>query len=628
MTKGTILVLILILFLINSITVFLGTTLSDSMPPMKGMTINAWSAEAYASSDFDQSITNLANIKANWVMLTVFWFMELCTDTEMHPRPDLYTASDSSLIHAIQKAHELNMKVALKPMVDIVDGKWRGQINPTNWTLWFENYRNFINFYADLAETNSVELFVVGTELRSSQTSEMEWRHVISEARTYFSRNITYAANWDSYNTGSIKFWDALDYVGVDAYFPLTNSYNPTLSQLISAWSYCTKSGYTGQNWTNQLYSTYTQTGKKIVFTEIGYVSQNGTNTQPWNWNVSLTLDLQEQADCYQAALEAFTASTWFEGWFWWNWETNPNAGKPGTSDEKHYTPQNKPAQNVLKYYYGGPPDIAVTSVVCSKSVVEKGDCVTINVTVENQGIYGETFNVTVYANLTAIQKQAITLTNGSFTTVMFTWNTTEFDEGSYTLSAYVLPLLFEIDTSDNTFVDCWVFVSIPGDVAVIDIFPCKNIVGQGYSLNVNATVENQGNHAETFNVTLYANTIVIQTQRLIITSKTSTTTVFEWNTTGFVKGNYTIKAYAEPVQGETDILDNNFTDGWVFVAMVGDVDANGKVDMIDLWEVARHFGIDYPDPRYEPNFDIDDNGKMDMVDVWLTAREFGKIDP
>jgi len=103
----------------------------DPTPSMKGMTLNAWSAEAYSSSDFDQSITNLANIKANWVTFTVFWFMEYYNDTEMHRRSDLYTASDSSLVHAIQKAHELNIKVALKPMVDVVDGHWRGEIQPS-----------------------------------------------------------------------------------------------------------------------------------------------------------------------------------------------------------------------------------------------------------------------------------------------------------------------------------------------------------------------------------------------------------------------------------------------------------------------------------------------------------------
>lgn len=52
--------------------------------------------------------------------------------------------------------------------------------------------------------------------------------------------------------------------------------------------------------------------------------------------------------------------------------------------------------------------------------------------------------------------------------------------------------------------------------------------------------------------------------------SGNSTTITFAWNITGVAKGNYTIRAYAEPVLGETDTADNTFTDGWIIVAFVG----------------------------------------------------------
>jgi len=480
------------------------------MPPIKGMTLNAWSAEAYNSSDFDQSILNLANIEANWVTFTVFWFMGNHTDTEMHPRPDKYTASDSSLIHAIRKAHELGMKVALKPMVDLVDwdGHWRGDIQPSNWTLWFENYRNFITYYADLAQAKNVSLFTVGTELTSSQPYESEWREIISDVDSRFNGSITYAANWDAYRTSHVKFWDVLDYVGVDAYFPLTNSYNPTVEQLISAWSYSTAVGWmdwTGRNWTNELYLTYTQTGKRIIFTEIGYVSQNGTNTQPWTHlfprGSPEQIDLQEQADCYQAALEVLKDKAWFAGWFWWNWETDPLAGSPGTPDYNWYPPQNKPAQNVLRQYYGNPPDIAVTNVVCSKTVIGMGYNVSIYITMENQGAFDETFNVTIYANAANIATYTnITLTSGNFTTLTFTWNTTEYAKGNYTVSAYASPVLGEIDTGDNLFIDCMVRVTVIGDVAepfgivnILDILKVAVHFGTGIgepNYNSNADVD------------------------------------------------------------------------------------------------------------------------------------------
>lgn len=471
------------------------------MPPMKGMTLNAWSAEAYNSSDCDQSIANLAGIKSNWVLLTVFWFMDTYRDVDMHRRPDLYTASDSSVIHAIQRAHGLGLEVALKPMVDVVDGTWRGQIVPSDWALWFENYRSFINYYAVLAENNDVGMFVVGTELRSSQTYETEWRQVIADAHVTFSGPLTYAANWDSYGTGSIRFWDALDYVGVDAYFPLTDSFSPSLSQLMSAWSHCMKSGYISRNWVNELYQTYVATGRKILFSEIGYCSQDGTNTRPWDWNISPNVDLQEQADCYQAALEVFHNKTWFNGWFWWNWETDPDAGGPS---EKHYTPQNKPAQNILnQYYYEIPPDIAVTNIALRKLVVGNGYSLGINVTVQNQGLYPETFNLTILANEMELSTSAVVLENGASSTMTFSWNTSGFVNGVYALSAYAVPIAFEVDVSDNTrSSDENVSVSIPGDVDanghidILDVVKITSIyslkLGESF-FNSNSDIDDDG---------------------------------------------------------------------------------------------------------------------------------------
>jgi len=540
------------------------------MPPMKGMTINAWSAEAYNSSNFDQSIMNLASIKANWVTFTVFWFMEHYNDVEMHPRPDLYTASDSSLAYAIQKTHELGMKVALKPMIDVVDQTWRGQINPVNWTLWFSNYRNFINYYADFATANNVELFEVGTELRSSQPYELEWRNVISEVRLHFNGNITYAANWDSYSIYApltqyaVKFWDALDYVGVDAYFPLTNLYNPTVQQLINAWSLAASGWWgSGRNWTNELYLTYLQTGKKIIFTEIGYCSQNGANIQPWNWNFSPTVDLQEQADCYQAALEVFKNKPWFEGWFWWSWETDPDAGGPS---DKHYTPQNKPAQNVLMQYYCE-PDIAILDIACSKNIVGVGSTVNINVTIENQGVNTEIFNLTLYANLTSISSQTISLSGRDSAKALFVWDTTGFSIGNYTISAYVWPIEGELDTDDNLYVDGIVQVAAPvRDVAITNLSFSKEHPRVNESIEIFVEIVNNGNIKEIFEMNLNYTLIVdplIGRRIVVLDSEESVIISFVWTPT--CVGRYEIKAYTSEISEDINPQDNTKTN-YIFV--------------------------------------------------------------
>jgi hypothetical protein len=132
-------------------------------------------------------------------------------------------------------------------------------------------------------------------------------------------------------------------------------------------------------------------------------------------------------------------------------------------------------------------------------------------------------------------------------------------------------------------------------DVAVTDIKSSKTVIGQGYKGNITVTAENHGGFTETFNVTAYANTTIIASQAVTLTSGNSTTITFTWNTTGFAYGNYSISAVADTVPGETDTADNTFIDGWVYVGIPGDVNADGIVEMMDFYVLSQHFGQHYP---------------------------------
>lgn len=166
-------------------------------------------------------------------------------------------------------------------------------------------------------------------------------------------------------------------------------------------------------------------------------------------------------------------------------------------------------------------------------------------------------------------------------------------------------------------------------DVAVTDVAPLKTIVGQGYSMHINVTVENQGDYTETFNVTLYANTTIIETKtNITLTSGNSTTLTIPWNTTGVAKGNYMIWAYATPVPGETDTLDNTFTAGLVYVVIPGDINNDDMVDIYDLILVASAFGSTADEATYNPNADINNDGTIDIYDLIIVASNFGETDP
>jgi len=168
----------------------------------------------------------------------------------------------------------------------------------------------------------------------------------------------------------------------------------------------------------------------------------------------------------------------------------------------------------------------------------------------------------------------------------------------------------------------------LPHDVATTNVTPSKTIVGQRLTAKIDVSVLNEGDFTETFNVTVYANTTTIQTETLTLTSQSFTTLTFTWNTAGFAIGNCTISAVADTVLGETDTADNNFTGGWVFVTIPGDLNGDFKVSLADLVTLAIAYGSRPGDPRWNPNADIDGNGVVGLSDLVILANHYGQQFP
>jgi hypothetical protein len=172
-------------------------------------------------------------------------------------------------------------------------------------------------------------------------------------------------------------------------------------------------------------------------------------------------------------------------------------------------------------------------------------------------------------------------------------------------------------------------------DVNVTDVRTCKHgcvpmpVVGKGYTAHVNVTVWNEGDFVENFTVKAYANTTLIKSVDVVnLAAHTQTTLTIVWNTSTFAYGNWTISANVTAVPGETHLADNNYVDDLVRVVVPGNVDANGIVNMLDLYRVALNFGKTIGQPGYDPNCDIDDNHIVNMLDLYITALNFGKTDP
>ena len=348
-------------FLVKSFSItpclyFAQTTASFEPVFQKGMSYATYAnmtPDAYGSAESDESLKCMRQIGVDWVAINVVgWYQTDETSVDIH-RNQNQAPTDDALVHVIQTAKNLNMKIMLKPMIDLENGRWRGEIQPSK--DWFENYTNYINFFAEIAEQNNVEMLCIGTELQRTASWETEWRNIISEMRQRYSGLLTYAANWWKEYDEYVQWWDALDYVGIDAYFPLSAENEPTITEMNATW----------RGITEYLNSFHSKVNKPIIFTEIGYLSTDGTNKDPSNYKLQEApgreIDIQEQAKCYEAAFQALWEKSWFYGFYWWYWQTNPDAGGSNNSD---YTPQNKPAQGVLTHWYsvdGGVSGIVIT---------------------------------------------------------------------------------------------------------------------------------------------------------------------------------------------------------------------------------------------------------------------------
>jgi len=183
-------------------------------------------------------------------------------------------------------------------------------------------------------------------------------------------------------------------------------------------------------------------------------------------------------------------------------------------------------------------------------------------------------------------------------------------------------------DPIEHEAIDGSVHVGIH-EVVVTDIVPYRTVITPGCSANITVTVENQGEFTETFNVTLYANTTIIDTLlNTTLTSENSTTIAFTWNTTGVAKGNYTLSATATIVPGEKY---NTLVEGWILVTIQGDTNGDGWVEMMDFWVLSQAYGSHPGDLDWNPNADIyswpDGDGIIEMMDFWVVSQHFGEHD-
>ena len=310
---------------------------------------------AYKSEGGIEAQELLYKTGVNWACLAV-----VVEQTDAHSTDICFdfakTPTDRDITAMVNRAHERNVKICLKPMVNCKDATWRARISFPDlgegeediyWNKWFKAYSDFMLYYAELGEELGCEMLCIGCEMCGTEAKESLWRKLISDIRAIYSGKLIYNTNHG--HEDAVKWFDAVDYLGTSAYFPVAEfheepvAYDELVSEMKNNWASIAE----------EMKAFSDKWGKQVVFIEIGCRSARGCASMPWDFShKDLPVDQDEQAAFYDSCLSVFGDKDWFGGMFWWDWSTYIYDDEATASTDVGFNIHLKKAEKVLKDWY------------------------------------------------------------------------------------------------------------------------------------------------------------------------------------------------------------------------------------------------------------------------------------
>lgn len=313
---------------------------------IKGFTYGFYGKRGqYRSEEGYRSRELMFQTGINWMCLAVTIVQKQVHSTEI--KFDFaWNSSDRDIMAAVRHAHENGIKVCMKPVLNCEDGVWRAYIDFPDedmegrgayWDAWFESYGNFMKYYAELAEECGCEMFCVGCEMCGTERKEEHWRALIKEIRKIYSGSLIYNTNHG--HESAVKWFDAVDYIGTSAYYPVERRAGASVEEMCASW----------EKVKTRMKKLSDRFGKKIVFAEIGCRSAHGCAKMPWDFiHRDLSHDEDEQAAFYDSCMRVFSEEPWFAGIFWWDWSTVIYETKEEAAADNGFAIHLKKAESIL----------------------------------------------------------------------------------------------------------------------------------------------------------------------------------------------------------------------------------------------------------------------------------------
>jgi hypothetical protein len=309
----------------------------------------------------------LADTGANWICICFAAEMEKPNEPQiLWADSDPCMVTDDEIRRAISLARQNNLKIILKPMIEIRDGTWRawiefktaeGKDDAQAWDKWWADFEQFLLHYAQIAEQTNCEVFSLGCEMGSTERHEDRWRSLIAKIRKVYRGAITYDINHGE--EAKLKWWDAVDIISISGYYPIGTGKIPRAVEDPNTVPPSENSVETLKLGWKPIKEKLRRISKRydrpILFIEIGVCSARNCSSAPWTHpDPNLFYDADEQSRYYQATIETFWDEPWFIGFAWWDWPHHlysPEQAKNNIG----FCIYGKPAEQIVRQWYAKP---------------------------------------------------------------------------------------------------------------------------------------------------------------------------------------------------------------------------------------------------------------------------------
>jgi hypothetical protein len=340
---------------------------TKTIPFMKGMNVGFAAMRGWYGSD--EGLAQIERMKAlhiEWVAAHVTFVQETYASTRVFMDYE-FTPEDGEVRRWIDAAHAAGIKVMLKPILEPLDGIWRGHIMPPgdaqsvyarlqprveNHSRWTKSFKAALCHYADLAAGAGAECVSLGQEYLGLEACNDIWEEVIPAVRARYDGLLTYEFTPPNVLTRKVHphigaWWKHLDFLGY-SFYGANEDPDAPLEDLLA--------GLAPRR--DEAAALAEEFGVPLAILETGRRSTRGMTGQASDFASVGRYDGDIQARYYEAVLQTFWDEPWFRGVYWWKWDELQAEYRPqyyaDPAGDQGFTIEGKPAADIVKRWYAG----------------------------------------------------------------------------------------------------------------------------------------------------------------------------------------------------------------------------------------------------------------------------------